>query len=206
MTKIVRNVMAIILITKSSLSFGQTDSTNQNIKNYRIIDRYPLFHLCKNCRILENRPQMLCGHNYNTLITSYTFDGNHWAEIGFAKDITSCFPDKGSDYLAAVISIMINQRFANSFRLVYLKDNLFGLQFYFIKYGLNIEALTDYKNTDVVLRPEIRLCDNMDYSALLKRINISYGYNFKFNDKLPGLRQSHQIIITLNLFNHGWIS
>jgi hypothetical protein len=203
MKNIIRHISIAYFILISLVSFGQIDTTTQN---YIIKKHFPFYHSCKNCKIEENRPRMLCGHNYNTIFTGYSFDGNHWADIGFAKDRASCFPDRGSDYFAASYSVMMDQNFINSFNIKYLRDNLFGLQFYFIKYGLNIETITDFNKADFVLGPEIRLSDNMDYSHLLRKINISYRYNIKLNDNLNGLRNFHQITITFNLIERGWIS
>lgn len=199
-------IITFHLVLLSLSGYGQTDSISQDEKKYSISTHFPFYNNCENCSVQENRQGMLCGHNYKTLFTGYQYDGNNWVALGFAKDVASCFPDIGSNYYAISYSLLIDKNFANSFSLTYLRDNLFGLQFYFIKYGLNLETITDFNKTNLVLRPEIRLCDNIDYCGFLSRINISYGINIKLNNSLTDFRNLHQLTITLKLRNRGIIS
>jgi|SRR5690554_5533012 len=206
MKKTIHSIITLYLIVQSIFCFGQIDTTSLQLSRYQLHDKYPFYHKCTNCKVQDNRPRLLCGHSYNTLTTGYTYDGDHWAELGYAIDNTSCFPEKGNNYFSSTYSLRIGHNFMNGLKLSYLRDNLFGVQFYYFKYGASIETITDFSNYDLIIRPEIRLSDNMDYSGILKRINISYGYNFYLTDNLLGLNRSHQITIIFNIIQKGWIS
>lgn len=206
MELLIKYITATYLVILSFVCISQSDTTIHNNERYSIAKHYPFYRSCSNCKIEENRPRMLCGHDYTALFTSYSFDGNHWTEVGIAKDKTSCFPDKGGHYLSISYSVLLDEDFVNSFNIKYLRDHLFGVQFYFIKYGVNLESMTDYSETDFIVGPEIRISDNMDYSHLLRKLNISYRYNIKLSDNLIGLRNFHQISIILKLIESGRIS
>ncbi len=194
------------LIITTVYGFGQRHGSLQDSSSYQIIDNYPLYNYCKNCKKKENRSSLLCGHCYRSIFLGYSYDERNWVEIGFSKDNTSCFPEKGSNYFAFSYSILVNNEMINSLKLSYAKDNLFGLQFYFVKYGVNIETVTNYEKTDIVIRPEIRISDNMDYNRVFRRVNIIYGYNFNLNKYFNNLKLNHQITLIYNLFEKGHLS
>lgn len=121
---------------------------------------------------------MACGHNYDVLFAGYSYNKNNWLDIGYTKDIASCYPDKGAHlFSASVIGTIVDNKMINGLRLAYFRDHLFCFQFYFLKLGLTVESYTDYKKIDSVVRPEVRIGDNMFYSKLLTRLQFTYGYN-----------------------------
>jgi hypothetical protein len=185
--------------------FSQTDTLHHK-QPYILKDKEYFFQYCKNCDSDIGRPKMLCGHNYRNYFGGYSYTGGHWLELGFSKDLTSCFPEKGGRLFSIAIITNLNKGLVNGIRISYLRDNLGGLQFYFLKFGASLESYTDYSSIDLNFRPEIRITDNMDYSGLLSRINIGYGYNVSlFRNKVAG-PEKHQISIILTLRRRGWIS
>ena len=188
------------------ISFGQSDTAIVGNK-YTIIDKYPFYQYCKNCRIESPRPSMLCGHRYNILFVGYSYDKRSWIDIGYNKDFASCYPDKaGHLFSASIIGTIDNGKMVNGIRLSYFRDHLLGLQLYFLKLGFSAESYTNYKNVDSLIRPEIRIGDNMFFSKLLTRMQFSYGYNIYLSDNNVIERGRHQISINVRLLIKGWVS
>jgi hypothetical protein len=186
--------------------YCQSDSSALE-KRYMVVERPPFYQYCKNCNDKAPRQPRLCSHNYNILFIGYSYDRSNWIDIGYNKDFASCFPDYGGHlFSASILGTVDKNQIINGIRVSYFRDHLFGLQLYFVKLGFSAETYTNYKNVDTVVRPEIRIGDNMFYSKLLTRIQFSYGYNIKLSDNQVISRGRHQISINLRLLIRGWNS
>jgi hypothetical protein len=185
---------------------AQCDTLPKSDEDYVLKKHYPFFQTCKNCKSKKNKPCLLCGHGYRKYFVGYSYDKSHWATLGFAIDRASCYPEKGSYYWGISYSFVTNRDFVNSISLTYLRDHQFRMQFIFLKYGANLEYLTDFNQSAFKFRPEIRICDNMDDNGFFSRFNFAYGYNFFFSDRLNTFQNRHQFTIIFNLKTLGWIS
>lgn len=177
--KFIQPIVWGILIINCDIVYCQ-DQKNDSVE-YRYCDFYPIAHKCTNCKSSLNLPEFLCGHNFKNVFTNTFFgdDGSQRIGFGFAFDKTSCNPRYGTNYAGFSFHVVRNSSvniIETEYQFTYLKDNLFGVQFYFIKFGLGTSLITNYKDVSLSFKPELRLCDNMDYSKVLRRINISYSY------------------------------
>lgn len=199
-----RFLLPLLLI--SLTVFSQSDTTIAPGK-YSIVDKYPYYQYCKNCKIESPRPGMACGHSYRILFLGYAYDNRNWIDIGYSTDIASCYPDKGAHLVSvSVTGTTKGDQLINGLKLSYFRDHLLGLQFYFLSFGFSAEGYTDYKKFDYLVRPEIRIGDNMFYSKFLTRMQFSYGYNFPLSDHGVVERGRHQFSINLRLLIRGWVS
>jgi hypothetical protein len=150
---------------------------------------------------------MLCGHSYNIIFAGYSYDKNHWIDVGYNRDFASCYPDRGAHLISAsIIGTIENQKVINGIKISYFRDHLAGLQLYFLKLGLSAEAFTNYKKVDSLIRPEIRVGDNMFFSKFLTRLQFCYGYNIFLSDNNTIERGRHEVSINVRLFIKGWVN
>ena len=188
------------------VSFGQSD-TSIVTKKYDVVSKYPFYQYCRNCRIKSPRPAYLCSHDYNIIFAGYSFDKRPWIDIGYSKDFASCYPERGGHLFSiSVLGAMENGKMINGIRASYFRDHLLGLQLFFVKLGCVVESYTKYKNVDSVIRPEVRLGDNMFYSKFLTRVQFSYGYNIPLGEYRTVERARHQVSVNLRLLIKGWVS
>ncbi len=201
MKKIVLSISIIFIFLPA---FAQVDCI-PNVKIYEYKDKYPFYHYCRYCKSKIAKPELLCSHNFNQVFAGYSYDGRHWVDIGLSKDLYSCDPWKGGYLFSGSIITRLDKNIINGIKLSCFSDHLMGLQFYFLKYGFAFEGYTNYKSTDFILRPEIRISAS-DYIGFLTRVNFAYGYNLDIfhNNILPQRR--HQVSIVIFLRTKGPIS
>jgi hypothetical protein len=186
---------------------GQQSDTLVAAHRYSIVDKYPWYQYCKNCKIESPRPPMACGKKFNVLFAGYSYDKTNWIDIGYNRNVASCYPDLGGYLFSASLTATTqNGKVLNGARISYFRDHLAGLQFYFLMFGCSAEAYTNYKQVDTLIRPEIRIGDNMYFSRLLTRMQVSYGYNIFLSENGTIRRGRHQISVNLRLLIKGWVS
>lgn len=177
------------------------------LKEYKLLTLYPALELCLNCKQKLGLPEFLCGHDYRTIFVGASNSDYNLLQLGFAFDRSDCDPHYGTDYYAATILTGLSKSsLSNGIQLSYLRNNLFGVQFYFLKFGLGAALLTDYKQVDFYLQPELRICDNMDFINLLRRINLTYSYRYLPFEGDHYLKNNiHQFGLIINLSIRGGV-